>query len=171
MPSIKLYTDESNNHKVFVDGGGNIKLYYTQYENGLSGIRYDGYFNDDLNWFDTAPLHGDTNILSSIDNFTSSADDYSWKWTGYFKPSSSELYTFYTYSDDASYLFISDILVVDNGGAHGPTEQNGSISLTADTYYPITILFGESGGGDIMTVSFSTDTISKTTNGSGYYFH
>jgi hypothetical protein len=31
-------------------------------------------------------------------------------------------------------------------------------------------MFGEAGGGDIMTVSFDGPSISKTTNGSGYYF-
>lgn len=171
MPSIKLHTDQSNNHKVLVNNSGDIKLYYSQYDQGLSGIRYNGYFNDDFNWFDTASPHGDTNILTSIDNFTSSADSYSWKWTGYFKASSSEIYTFYTSSDDASYLLINDVLVVNNGGLHGNGEASGTISLVANTYYPITVLFGEMGGGDIITVNFSTDTIPKTTNGSGYYFH
>jgi len=150
---------------------GNFRIKYEEYTSGLVGIRYIGYFNDDLNWFDSATTHGDTNILTSINSFTSNDDFYSWKWTGYFKPSSSELYTFYTSSDDASYLFIDNILVVNNGGLHGVQEQSGTINLIAGIYYPITILFGENGGGDIMTVNFSSNTISKTTNGNGYYFH
>jgi hypothetical protein len=174
MTNFLIYS-YGNNHKInYLDGSYRLK--YSEYGSGLSGIRYVGYFNNDLNWFDTAPLHGDTNTLTSIDSFSSSPDFqseeyYSWKWTGYFKPSSSELYTFYTSSDDASYLFINDVLVVNNGGLHGNGEASGAISLVANTYYPITVLFGEMSGGDIMTVSFSTNTISRTTDGNGYYFH
>jgi fibro-slime domain-containing protein len=167
--AIFYVNTENNIHKIgFLNG--NFKLYSKQYNSGLVGIRYNGYFDDNLNWFDTAPVHGDTNTLTSIDNFSSNADLYSWKWTGYFKPNSSEIYTFYTSSDDASYLFINDILVVNNGGLHGTQEQSGTINLTADIYYPMTILFGENSGGDNITVSFSSDTISKTTNGLGFYF-
>jgi hypothetical protein len=45
------------------------------------------------------------------------------------------------------------------------------VSLTKGVYYPIRIQFGENGGGDIMSVSFSTPTISKTRNGLGYYYN
>jgi len=151
------------------------------YSNGLYGKRYVGYFNDDVNWFNTASLHGDVNQLTEINSFTSSADNYSWQWLGYFKASSTENYTFYTNSDDASYLWIgSNALAgfttansnVNNGTPHGPQERSSSaISLVAGSYYPIRIQFGEQGGGDIMTVNFSTATITKTTNGLGYYYY
>jgi len=151
---------------------------------GLYGRRYVGYFgsltdtNDNVNWFSTAIKQGQTNQLTQINNFTSNADLYSWEWIGYFTPSTSETYTFYTTSDDASYLWIGDIAkngyttanaTVNNGGLHAPGETSGSISLIANRKYPIRIQFGENGGGDIITVSFSTPTISKTTNGANYY--
>lgn len=149
--------------------------------NGLYGRRYVGYFNDNVNWFETATLHGDVNQLTAIDNFTSNADLYSWQWTGYFKPSTTENYTFFTSSDDASYLWIGDNATagfttananVNNAGLHGNQERSSTpVSLTKGVYYPIRIQFGENGGGDIMSVSFSTPTISKTRNGLGYYYH
>ena len=149
--------------------------------NGLYGRRYVGYFNDNVNWFETATLHGDVNQLTAIDNFTSNADSYSWQWTGYFKPSTTENYTFFTSSDDASHLWIGDNATagfttananVNNAGLHGNTEKSSvPVSLTKGVYYPIRIQFGENGGGDIMSVSFSTPTISKTRNGLGYYYH
>lgn len=161
-----------------------FKLKYEQYASGLIGVRYVGYHDDNPSWFTTATPHGDTNLLNSIDNFSSSPDFaqeeyYSWQWLGYFKPSTTEDYTFYTYSDDGSYLWIGEQAntpsvgnaTVNNGGPHGGTEANGTVNLTAGLYYPLRIQFGEIGGGDIMTVSFSSDTISKTTDGSGYYFH
>jgi len=151
------------------------------YSNGLYGKRYVGYFNDDVNWFNTASLHGDVNQLTQINSFTSSADNYSWQWLGYFRASSTENYTFYTSSDDSSLLWVGDNakisfsllnLTVDNRGLHGTQERSSSpISLVAGTYYPIRLQFGENGGGDVVTLNFSTATITKTTNGLGYYYY
>lgn len=148
---------------------------------GLSGTRYNGYFNDNVNWFKTAPVHGDSNNPTSINNFSSVDDYYSWQWIGYFRANSNEAYTFYTNSDDASYLWLGNNAInsyttenalVNNGGLHPTQEISGTSSvLVSGQYYPIRIQFGENEGGDIITVSFSTDTISKTTNGSGYYFY
>ena len=153
----------------------------TTYANGLYGKRYVGYFNDDVNWFNTATLHGDVNQLTQIDSFTNNAEDYSWQWVGYFKASSTENYTFYTSSDDASYLWIGNNTRagfattnanVNNGTTHAEAEVGSSpVSLVANTYYPIRVQFGESSGGDIMTVSFETPTIAKRTNGLGYYYY
>lgn len=164
-----LINSDGINHKINYNVNPRIK--YIGYLSGLVGVRYVGYFNDDFDWFTTAQIHGDTNILESIDNFSSNDDFYTWEWNGYFKPSTSELYTFYTTSDDASYLWIDNILVVNNGGLHGGTEASGTINLVANTYYPIKVQFGENGGGDFVTVNFSSNTITKTANGEGYYFH
>ena len=60
---------------------------------------------------------------------------------------------------------------VKNGGLHGSIEQSGSIALTAGTYYPIRIQFGEYTGGDVMTFSYSSPTITKTTNVTGLIFY
>jgi hypothetical protein len=151
------------------------------YTNGVYGKRYVGYFNDVVTWFDTATLQGDVNQLTQINAFTSSADLYSWQWLGYFKASSTENYTFYTTSDDASYLWIGNNAIagfttanatVNNGGLHGSVEVTSSpVSLVAGTYYPIRVQFGENAGGDFVTVNFSTETITKTTNGLGYYYY
>jgi hypothetical protein len=153
------------------------------YTNGLYGKRYVGYFNDDVNWFATATLQGDVNQLTEINSFTSSADLYSWQWLGYFRASSTENYNFYTTSDDASYLWIGNNAIagfttanatVNNGGFHGPQKRPltpNPVSLVANIYYPIRIQFGENTGGDIMTVNFSTATITETTNGLGYYYY
>jgi hypothetical protein len=151
------------------------------YTNGLYGKRYVGYFADDVNWFATATLQGDVNQLTQINNFSSSADLYSWQWLGYFKASTTENYTFYTASDDASYLWIGSNATagfttanatVNNGGLHGSIEVTSSpVSLVAGTYYPIRVQFGENAGGDFVTVNFSSATITKTTNGLGYYYY
>ncbi|MEY2986421.1 MAG: Bathycoccus sp [Candidatus Parcubacteria bacterium] len=145
----------------------------------LYGERFNGYYNDNLDFFNTAVKHGDTNVTSQINNFTSNSDGYSWQWGGYFLPPTTGSYTFFTSSDDASHLWLGDNAItgytannalVNNGGVHGVLERSGTINLTAGQYYPIRIMFGEYGGGDIMTVAFSGPGIAKTANGTGYYF-
>lgn len=148
-------------------------------DSGLYGQRFVGYYADNVSFFDTAPKHGDTSLTSQINSFTSNADSYSWQWVGYFKAPTTGSYTFFTSSDDASHLWIGSNAVsgfttanatVNNGGLHATIETSGTVSLTAGEYYPVRIMFGESGGGDIMTVSFSGPSIAKTANGTGYFF-
>ena len=64
------------------------------------------------------------------------------KFTGYFYAPISGSYTFNTYSDDASMLWINnvDTAVSQNGGDHAEgNSTNTSVTLTAGTYYPITV--------------------------------
>jgi len=154
----------------------------TSYLPGIVARRYNGgYFADDVSWFATQLVSSTTIQVNSI--FESPNDDgenFSYQWLGYFRPVTTETYTFYLSSDDASYMWIGSNAIsgfttgnalINNGGLHGPTEVNGSIALSAGIYYPIRIQFGELGGGDICTFSFSTPTISKTTNTTGRTFY
>lgn len=152
---------------------------YALSDTGLFGKRYVGYYADDVNFFRTATEHGDTNTTTSINGFTSTADSYSWMWLGYFLAPSTGTYTFYTSSDDASHLWIGGNALsgytttnatVNNGGLHAVSETSGTTSLVAGVYYPMRVMFGENAGGDVITVSFAGPSITKTTDGSGYYF-
>jgi hypothetical protein len=157
------------------------------YTAGLFKTTYTGYFNDNVSFFATAtPQAFGSNPATSVQTTAITepgSDDgssFSCQWLGYFKPTTTETYTFFTSSDDASYVWIGATAtsgfttanaVVNNGGLHGPTEQSGTISLTAGVYYPIRIQFGELSGGDVLTFNFSTPTISKTTNVTGLVFY
>lgn len=152
---------------------------------GLAGVRYVGYYADNVNWFATATRHGDTATSVSIENFSSSpgndnsANYYSWQWTGSFRASVSGSYNFCTNSDDASHMWLGAIAtsgftpsnsLVNNGGAHGMRAVCGNISLSAGVNYPIRVQFGEAGGGDRMYLYFTPPGGSQTYNGTGYYF-
>ena len=157
------------------------------YTTGLYKTTYSGYFNDVVSFFATAtPQAFGTNPATSVQTTAISeagsgdGDNFSCQWLGYFKPTTTQTYTFYTTSDDASYVWIGANAIsgfttanatVNNGGAHGPIEASGSIALTAGVYYPIRIQFGEAGGGDVMTFNYSTSTITKTTNVTGLVFY
>jgi hypothetical protein len=157
------------------------------YTAGLFKTTYAGYFNDNVNFFATAiPTTFGANPATSVQTTSisePSSDDgssFSVQWLGYFLPSTTETYTFFTSSDDASYVwvgsnavtgFTTENAIVDNGGLHGNQERSGTVSLIAGVYYPIRIQFGENSGGDVLTFNYSTSTISKTTNVTGRVFY
>jgi hypothetical protein len=167
--------------------------YAPPYVAGLYKTTYSGYFGstvggvDNVNWFNTAtPGTFGTNPATEVQTTTISepgSDDgssFSCQWLGYFKPTTTEVYTFYTASDDSSFMWIGANAqsgysvanaTVNNSGLHGSIEKSGSISLTAGTYYPIRIQFGEYTGGDFLTFNYSTPSLTKTTNVTGLVFY
>jgi len=148
---------------------------------GLYDIKYSGYFADDVAWFTTATATS-TIIQTTVieDPGTDDGENFSRQWLGYFLPTTTETYTFYTTSDDASYMWIGSNAIsgfstanatVNNGGLHGAIEKSGTASLTAGVYYPIRIQYGEQTGGDVLTFNYSTATITKTTDVTGKVFY
>jgi hypothetical protein len=168
---------------------GNIimSLSTPPYIAGLYKTTYTGYFADNVNFFATAtsasiggnPANSvQTTVIS--EPATDDGSNFSVQWLGYFKPTTTETYTFFTNSDDASYMWIganalsgftTGNAAVNNGGLHGNQERSGSVALTAETYYPIRIQFGENSGGDVFGFNYSTPTITKTTNVTGLVFY
>jgi hypothetical protein len=171
----------------WLNANGYWSSWVTPYVAGLYKTTYSGYFNDNVSFFATAtPASVGGNPATSVQTtsiFEPSQNDgenFSCQWLGYFKPTTTETYTFFTSSDDASYVWVGSNAqtgfttgnsTVNNGGLHGTLEKFGSIALTAGTYYPIRIQFGELSGGDVMTFSYSTPTITKTTNVTGLVFY
>jgi hypothetical protein len=152
-----------------------------KYENGLYMKRYSGYYNDDFTFFNTASVTSQNVQLSPIQEpATDDAENFSRQWLGYFKASTTETYTFYLSSDDASHVWIGNNAIstytsgnatVNHGGLHGLTEKSGTVSLVQNTYYPLRLMYGEQTGGDQMDFSYSTPTITKTTAMSGIVFY
>ncbi len=91
-----------------------------------------------------------------VDNNT-----YGVRFSGFITISTSETYTFYTTSDDGSKLFVNGTEVVDNDGLQSATEGSGSIALTPGTY-SFEVEFFENTGDEILSVSYSSSSITKT---------
>jgi hypothetical protein len=148
---------------------------------GLYRTRYTGYFADSVTWFSTATAEATTVQTTVIEEpISEDGNSFSMQWLGYFVPSTTETYTFFLNSDDASYLWIGSNAVsgfstanatINNGGLHGPVEISGTAALTAGVYYPVRIQYGENGGGDVMYFNYSTPTIGKTTDVTGKVFY
>jgi cytochrome c553 len=69
-------------------------------------------------------------------------------------------YTFFTRSDDASFLWIGTDLVVDNGGMHPPQEREGTVDL-GEGLYPIRAILTQGGGGYELSVSWKGPSFDK----------
>jgi len=77
---------------------------------------------------------------------------------GYFKPTVNGVYKFRLYSDDASYLWfgnnaldgnrITADAVVSLPGIHGPYHAEGTFTMVANSYYPLTVEFGNGPDGE-----------------------
>ncbi|MEO6949695.1 MAG: PA14 domain-containing protein, partial [Ginsengibacter sp.] len=85
---------------------------------------------------------------------------YSFNYTGYINVPTDGQYTFYTASDDGSSLYIDNILVVNNDGLHGWTEQSGVIGLQSGKH-AISVGYFQQGGAQNLSVSYSGPGISK----------
>jgi hypothetical protein len=157
------------------------------YQDGLYGKRYDLYFpfNGGANAFGTLarstsnyPPHGDEEATVDFSHFSSSPDDvqyeyYSWQWLGYFKAPYTDTFTFSLVSDDYSQMWIGELAVSGFNDTNKFTYQfnSNSVSLIGGQYYPIRIQFGEFGGADYITLSYSSSTESNVTNFQGKFYH
>jgi hypothetical protein len=145
---------------------------------GLYRRTYSGYFNDVPSWFATATQTAA--VADSTLAIAATPETTSIQWLGYFVPATTETYTFFINSDDASYLWIGANAVsgfttgnalINNGGTHAATELSATIALTAGVRYAIRIQTGNGGGPGSHATSFSTPTIAKTSTFTNRVFY
>ena len=88
--------------------------------------------------------------------------DFAVHWDGTFYVSEDKSYTYSMGSDDDSWLFIDNQLILDLGGVHGVTSDNYTINLTTG-FHDIDIFFAErhtSGSG--FQLNFFSDLVPTT---------
>lgn len=83
-------------------------------------------------------------------------DTFSVRWNGQVQPRYSQTYTFYTNSDDGVRLWVNGQQIINNWTDHSPTENSGTIALTAGQKYAIRMEFYERGGGALARLSWSS---------------
>jgi len=159
---IKLFYDNSY-YVIELINGQTLSDYNIQkdshltssYRTGLSGVKYDGYFDGNTQWFATATKTGDIELRSNFYPVVPVPESgYSWEWTGYFKPLSAEGYiedefVFEMSSDDIGIMWIGDTAITGYNTSNrtvsstsGIQELSEPIALRADTYYPVRIQYG-----------------------------
>jgi len=168
---------------------------------GLLFTCYNGYMNDNVNYFSNAQplaaskiatekqIYGTINSIPNINTGTNScivdpSIEFSVQWLGYFKPNvTSSTWQFRTTSNDCSFLWIGDNAItgftiananVNNRGIHSGNQRvtSANISLTQGKYYPLRIQFGQSTGTYTMIVEFSSNGgFTWLSDGTNLYFH
>jgi alpha-L-fucosidase len=81
-----------------------------------------------------------------------------------------DLYSFYLDSDDGSKLFIEGNEIVDNDGDHGAQEVEGKAALKPGLH-KIHVIYFDSGGDNVLSLSFSGKDGLKGLVGAGMLFH
>jgi hypothetical protein len=110
--------------------------------------RTDGPVN--FAWGNSSPASGTVN-----------SDNFSVRWTGQVQPQFSETYTFYTNSDDGVRMWVNGQQLVNNWTDHGATENSGTIALTANVKYNITIEYYDKTGGATLQLYWSSPSVVK----------
>ena len=87
-------------------------------------------------------------------------DRFGMIFNGYVRIPSSGVYTFHTFSNDGSVLFIGDEVVVDNDGPHAARPRSGQIALDAGLH-PIRLEYFQAGAGKALEVSVEGPGIPK----------
>ena len=143
----------------------------------IQRTRLDGYHYDNTVFMDTVTTNdGATN---SVVNGGTATENFTQDWRGYFLAPTTGIYNFYLSSDDASYMWIgneavagyttTNALVSSNWNLGTITSPN--VQLTAGTYYPVRILWGNQASTGSLSFAFSGPGIAATTNGAGYFFY
>jgi hypothetical protein len=155
------------------------------YANGLYRRTYSGYFNDDVNYFDSASPTAAAVDTSPLGPGTPPSNT-SYQWLGYWRATSDTIFNdgislstyFQLTSDDASYMWIGNTAItgyttgnalINNGGVHTSTTVSGNTPMTAGVYYPIRIQYGNNTGSTafsltVYTISLGTYTTTMTSN-------
>lgn len=144
-----------------VDGSGNSSAPSPQvmgftHRPGLGYKYYNGAFNalPDFNTLTPAKT-GTINSVNSGSSIRTQADDYAILWEGFIYIPQTSFYTFGTYSDEGSKVWIdvpysADVAaLVNNDGIHPPAIGYGNISL-AKGYHRIVVSYFERSGSETM---------------------
>lgn len=92
--------------------------------------------------------------LESLDGLPEHRPDgFGFEFTGLFEVEVAGNYTFWTWSDDGSNLWIDGRQIVENDGDHAPTERSGELRLEAGAHEMVVAMY-ENGGGQELRVEW-----------------
>lgn len=126
---------------------------------GKAGLKYTYY---EGNWHALPDFERQkavsAGVIKNLDVRRLSAvpDNFGLVFEGYIRVPETGGYTFATYSDDGSRLYIHDRLVVDNDGLHAPRLKSGHIAL-AKGLHPVRILYFEHNDTETLRVDYKLD--------------
>jgi hypothetical protein len=126
--------------------------------NGLNYAYYEGEWYSVPNFDAVAPVATGTAANINIGLRTRN-DWFGFRFTGYVEVPQDGEYTFFTYVDDGTKLYIGSTLVVDNG-TYSAQEASGKIGLKAGKH-AIRLDFFEAAGNEFLNVSYQGPGVAK----------
>ena len=156
---------------------------------GIWRTNYEGYHYESANFFDTAELKAAPNNFDAADNDInepSLPNSTSMMLKGYLRVTYTGNYTIYLSCDDGAYLWFGDDAItnwkdqygnlinedISLGGLHGEYEVSTTVALTAGTYIPLRVVFGNGPDGPgVLTVSYEYPGQAKTSDFTGKIFY
>jgi glucose/arabinose dehydrogenase len=129
------------------------------------GIGLAGYYYDNINFTGATVTRLDPTVnfdwASGAPVAGIGADTFSVRWSGQVRAKVTGNTTFFTTSDDGVRLFVNNVLVVDNWTDHAPTENSGTIALTAGVKYDVRMETYENGGLAVAKLAWSGPGLAK----------
>ena len=145
----------------FTSIAGRPQARFAQYTDGPDrpDMGLTGQYFDNIDFTGTTITRTDPTVNYDWTSYSPNGigpDTWSARWTGRVKPANSETYTFYTTSDDGVRLWVDGRLIIDNWTDHAPTENQGTITLTAGQLYDVRMEYYERGGGAVAKLWWSS---------------
>ena len=136
--------------------GMNAYYYRGQTWTDLAGTRVD----NEIRYADAAgQLQGDPSDEATWPiPMVGRDDDFSVTWDGYLLVTAADTYTFSLRSDDGSWLWIDEGLLIDNSGLHSATTVTGTIALQPG-YHHIVVKMYENTGQAVARLQYSSPTM------------
>jgi hypothetical protein len=168
MPEIVKPVADLNGDCVVDAGDLMVLAGWWDYVPGAAGVWYEYYpeppwiFGNDIQNapFDTT-TPAKTGVVNNFDiGIREQNDRFGFLFTGMIDLPEDGDYTFYTSSDDGSFLDIDDVRVVQNYGWHGMQWREGTIALTAGKH-KIAVAMFEDGGGEGLETEYAGPGIDR----------
>ena len=136
---------------------------------GLLYEYYEGRFEDSDFEIEGSQLvrHGVASIPEPLEH---REDDFAFRYRGFIEIPREGFYTFRTHSDDGSWLWIDNEIVVENGGMHAPTTRSGEVRLDPGKH-AFEVRFFERSGGSELTVSWEGPGVENGTIPASVFSH
>jgi len=98
---------------------------------GLRYTCYEGKWDSMPRFNELTPVKQGLTGAPALDSLSTRANEYGLRFEGWIDIPATDVYSFYTTSDDGSRLYIDDRMIVDNDGCHGDLERSGDRALAA----------------------------------------
>jgi GH25 family lysozyme M1 (1,4-beta-N-acetylmuramidase) len=165
-------SDAANYAAIVSNAGGSatsqqaaLTVTSTPYPTG-SGVGLEGQYFNNLTLTSASLTRTDAVVnfnwsAGSPDPGVINTNQFSVRWTGQVQPLYSQIYTFYTTTDDGVRLWVNGVLLIDQWVNQSATEWSGAISLVAGQKYNIQMDYYENTGVAVAELSWSSASQAK----------